>query len=200
MKPRGHKRGCRCIICARPTKKARKKRANHGYENQAATLHERALQEGAVTFKVKSGPKKKAGARARRKNSTVPIPGTVRARSMELRRVNPETVDEAAASLLNALEERVRTAPVVVRGNARKPAKRRKKAAKRRNAGGSWFILDLFDSKGGKIGSRYKQKAKADVTEEGKGLVNRKVGHKIVRRVVMSGPYASKPGATTVRR
>jgi hypothetical protein len=112
--------------------------------------------------------------------------------------VNPETVDEAAASLLNALEERVRTAPVVVRGNARKPTKRRKKATKR-NAG-SWFILDLFDSKGGKIGSRYKQKPKADVTEEGKGLVNRKVGHKIVRRVVMSGPYASKPGATTVRR
>lgn len=198
MKPKGHKRGCRCIICARPTKKARKKRANHGYENQAATLHERALKGGAVKFKVKSGPKKKAV--KKRKNSSVPIPGTVRARSMELRRVNPETVDEAAASLLNALEERVRTAPVVVRGNARKPAKRRKKATKRRNAGGSWFILDLFDSKGGKIGSRYKQKPKADVTEEGKGLVNRKVGHKIVRRVVMSGPYASKPGATTVRR
>ena len=32
MKPKGHKRGCQCVICARPKRKSTKRR-NHGYEN-----------------------------------------------------------------------------------------------------------------------------------------------------------------------
>ena len=76
MKPKGHKRGCRCVVCANIRNKngSRRVRHNHGYENQVASLHARAARKTT------------------RKNSTVPLGGTVRMRSASKRlstKVNP---------------------------------------------------------------------------------------------------------------
>jgi len=88
MKPKGHKRGCRCVVCSPATRK-RVQRRNHGYENQAAalTLHDRAAEN----------PRRK-----RRKNSTIPLGGqkTTRGRNAELElnrfhRRNPGDYDKA---------------------------------------------------------------------------------------------------------
>ena len=288
MKPKGHKKGCGCVVCSPRTGSRRRKRRNHGYENQAATLHERA----------------------RRKNSTVMVPGTLRSRNAELelrqhrarraRAANP--VDEHAvrelelyadtssepvyrmsqAVIKNLVAKRARgsydttkaekawlnvanfaaqeytrefggtghgsygsfsmgTRRAVARrmlddfedklayGEFRhlepKPKRRRKNPLRMWNqpvdtvgtvvAGNpahyprtgrgpkghvKWYILDLFDGRGRLISSRYRKCARAKCATEATGLVDRKVGKRMVRKVELSGPYSRKPNAHTTRK
>lgn len=267
MRPKGHKPGCGCVVCS--PKKRRRKRRNHGYENQAATLHERA---GAL----RAGP---------RRNSTVPIGGTVRGRSAALRprttRIagNPadrELADELVlyaentgelyplfqATQKSLMSKRARgdfdilkagkawmnvvnrAAQMYTReyGSPRThgsygpfsvgtrsaaagtlmshfstgaamgeydyllPKKYRKNTAHyprtSRGPKGNvkWYILDLFDARGGKVDSRYKKCARAKCATDAAGLVNRKIRGRIVRKVELSGPYSRKPNANTVRK
>jgi len=287
MKPKGHKRGCKCVVCSPRTR--RKRRRNHGYENQAATLHARR-------------------AAAARKNSTVPIGGTVRSRVAQKRLrlgVNPsprsDVNREAVTELLLYIENTGELYPMIqavqkslmtkrARGDfdilkAGKawmnvanrgaqmytreygtrgphgsygifspgtrsavagrlmsdfsgqaatgeldyllPKKYQRKNPLRpwdqlpANMGGAvagnptahyprtkrgpkgkpkWYILDLFDGRGNLISSRYRKCARAKCAAEAQGLVNRKVGKRMVRKVELSGPYSRKPNAKTTRK
>lgn len=72
MKPKGHKRGCQCVVCSPRNRTARNtaraKRRNAGYERQAdVALWGRADRAGRKTNV--------------RRNSTVMLPGTTRSRS-----------------------------------------------------------------------------------------------------------------------
>lgn len=281
MKPKGHKRGCQCVICSRPTRKntrrkrspAAKARRNAGYERQAdVALWNRADRAGRKTNV--------------RHNSTVIIPGTTRSRSAagELaahrrRRGNP--VDyEAARELrlyienegqlyptVQAIQKSLRTkmargqydpnlavkafmnlanrgAQMYVREYGATgrhgsygifgPEERRAAAAvmaddffsfaqtgeydyllpkkyqnpvshfprTTRGPKGNvkWYILDLYDGRGNLVSSRYRKCARAKCATEAAGLVNRKVGKKMVRKVELSGPYGRKPNAKTTRK
>lgn len=283
MMPKGHKRGCRCVVCSPATRK-RVQRRNHGYENQALTLHDRAA--------VKN-PRKK------RRNSTVPIGGTktVRGRNAKLEldtfhRRNPDG-DYAKANDLELyikntggeLQDRIRalrtmlvrkykrgtydrdhavrawmyiaddgarmytrefrtggrtsfgpfdapTRRIVARALASdfnvglelgewdylyqgNPRRRRRNTSIRiagnptshypRTSRGpkgkvKWYILDLRDGRGNLISTRIRKCAHAKCATEAAGLVDRKVGKRMVRKVELSGPYSRKPNANTTRK
>lgn len=277
MKPKGHKRGCRCVVCS-PRRPARR---NHGYENQAASLHDRAAQN----------PRRK-----RRKNSTIPIGGqkTVRGRNAKLEldtfhRRNPDG-DYAKANDLELyikntggeLQDRIRAlrtmlvrkykrgtydrdhavrawmyiaddgarmyarefrtggrtsfgpfdAPTrritaralasdftvglelgewdyLYKGNPRRntgiriagnPTSHYPRTSRGPKGKVRWYILDLKDGRGNLISSRYRKCAHSKCATEAAGLVDRKVGKKMVRKVELSGPYSRKPNANTTRK
>lgn len=88
MKPKGHKRGCQCVVCA---PKRRRARRNHGYENQAAALHERARKT------TRKATRKTA------RNSAVMLPGSVKSRSAAKRRVSPTRINPSDPHLVDEL-------------------------------------------------------------------------------------------------
>jgi len=63
-----------------------------------------------------------------------------------------------------------------------------------------WYILDLYNGRGTLVSSRYRKCARAKCATEAAGLVNRKVGKTMVRKVELSGPYSRKPNAKTTRK
>lgn len=63
-----------------------------------------------------------------------------------------------------------------------------------------WYILDLYNGRGTLVSSRYRKCARAKCATEAAGLVNRKVGKSMVRKVELSGPYSRKPNAKTTRK
>lgn len=143
MKPKGHKKGCPCVICARvrPRRKniAKKRvaRRNHGMESQMRAL-------------VRSAPKKAA----KRKNSAV-------------RMRNPDDLG--------------------CMGNP--------------GGGGrqQWFMLDMFDKKG-PIATSIEQTTAASARDGAKHMLGRTVGRKRVQVAQLSGPYSTRPSASTVRK
>ena len=182
MKPKGHKRGCKCVVCDRPMRKnTRRKPAkrNAGYERQAdVALWNRPDRAGRKTNV--------------RHNSTVIIPGTTRSRSAasglaahRARRKNPLpfeiVVQLRDASTKNPVDHFPRTTRGP-KGNIK------------------WYILDLYDGRGNLVSSRYRKCARAKCATEAAGLVNRRVGKKMVRKVELSGPYGRKPNAKTTRK
>lgn len=178
MKPKGHKRACKCVICARkPTRKPRRK--NAGYENQMNTLHEQAAADRA---------------RSTRRNSTVRIPRTFEAAG------NPAVV-LTKSELAKVLLARGRKRPVPPKP---RPAKNNKGHYPRTGRGpkgnARWYILDLYSGNGTRRSARIKQSTNAAMQVEAAGLVDRKVGNHIIRKVELSGPYARKPTSTTARK
>lgn len=179
MKPKGHRRGCQCVVCA--PRKRRTRRKNHGYENQARTLHQKGL----------------SAARKMAKNSTVVIPGTRRARNAVLKRTaaqNPGIQIPEGAIIVLAQTHEPSTSKVR-RNTSHYPRTKRGPKGNVR-----WYILDLFNARGDRIGSRYRKCARAKCATEAAGLVGRKVRNKVVRKVELSGPYSRKPNANTVRK
>lgn len=227
-RPKGHKRGCHCVVCKNMRRTTtRKAIENHGYEDQATAL--RNLRHRELAAEGKRAP---SAPRAARRNSTVPIGGTARMGSLQnrvARRPNPsheieemffEHVDywhrsttksarhRAALLVVAALkaypELKGKLAPEELR-DVRADAKKRNPAHYPRTPRGPkgnprWYILDLFDGRGNRVSSRYRKCARAKCATEAMGLVNRRVGKHMVRKVELSGPYARKPGASTARK
>lgn len=136
MKPKGHKRGCRCVVCShgkKPVKKkATKRRRNHGMESQMRAL-------------VRSAPKK-------RKNSTIRMSR------------NPDDL-----------------------GCMSNPA------------GKQWFMLDMFDRKG-PISTSIEQTTPASARDGANNQLGRVIAGKRVHSAQLSGPYRTRPTASTVRK
>ena len=216
MKPKGHKKNCQCVICARPAK--RKVRKNHGYENQAR-----------VAFRNSTVPLGGTARTARPDRMALPMPvgnphiqpsgtgngWTVIVDAHEIPRLRysayighidrygkitlwrpaaggiPRDYKQHAMRILEEARDSLPTAnpahfPRTARGPKGKTAR--------------WFILDLYDGRGAKVGTRIKQGARAKFATEAAGLVDRRVGKKTVRKVELSGPYARKPTASTPRK
>lgn len=181
MKPKGHKRECRCVICARPKRSAKSRtkprtksrvaRRNIGYENQAASLHDR-VAAGQATRKT-------------RQNSAV--------------RMNPDPANHVTivSGPVSALREYLPTPT-----RSPKPASNPEhypRTARGPKGSQRWFILDLFGARGAKISTRIKKGARGKIAVEASGLVRRRVNNRIVHRVELSGPYTRKPTTRSVR-
>jgi len=68
------------------------------------------------------------------------------------------------------------------------------------NTGGTWFIFDLFNGAGQRKATRIKKLTPTTAREVAVGMMNRKAGKFIVRKVEVAGPYRSKPSTSTVRK
>lgn len=238
MTPKGHKRGCRCVVCGRST------RRNHGYENQANTLFEKAAKNpkrvrrrnSAVRLNpvdmhaarelevyVEGNTKFRPQLRAIYKNLLGKMKrGTynqqlsvaafkrvadagAKAYFREFGDTDALGVEErkaAAKRLANSFYDGAKAGEFdhLLPAAARNPIGHYPRTKRGPKGAVRWYILDLYDGRDNRISSRFKKCAHAKCATEAAGLVGRKTGGKLIRKVELSGPYARKPTASTVRK
>lgn len=222
MKPKGHKQHCQCVVC-RNQRAKRPVRRNHGYENQATALA-RSRQSKPAKRVARKNSTVPLGT-----DRTGPVPTgnpgvqpsgtgngwTVTVEAHEIPRLRyaayighisatgnitlwrpaaggiPRDYKQHAMRILETERDRLvpRPNPAHYPRTARGP-----------KGHARWYILDLYDGKDRHISTRVRKGARAKLGTEAAGLVNRRVGKAMVRKVELSGPYARKPGASTPRK
>lgn len=225
MKPKGHKQGCGCVVCSR----LQRPRRRNGYENQMSALRT-GNKRGIIrkNSSVPIGGKKTVRGRSmglRPITSTLDRRLDANPKGKRPLRHGQRVKIKSGAwegehfYVVGQLEPdyyMLAKRPDVEAGDFEISSHRSNLAIARRAASNptahyprtkrgpkgtvKWYILDLFDGRGGKISSRYRKCARAKCATEAAGLVNRKVGGKMVRKVELSGPYSRKPTGSTARK
>lgn len=203
QKPKGHKRGCQCVVCLHRTRKRTTER-NHGYENQMNTLHQKAARATKRNSTVRMNPSKQQKLAS---GITVGVtevkgyPGTFiwwADSDKSIRRIHGSMhiqANTAAQALRIAVKKWTRVAGTSPRKNSQLSTRRTAQANPR-----GWWIYDLYNGAGKLKTTRIRQHDKKGAYACAHNLLNHKAGKFIVRKVELAGPYSAKPTANTARK